>query len=113
MDTATLIAIETSTTTTTTTTFTPTTNTAICTIHEMTTTPKHSNCVADMCHIIALRKPIPNQLRLKTPTSTTATNSDNNIVTVKQQENEKRAVGREEEGMGMEKQDRASKQKVE
>jgi len=101
LDAATTISRET--TTTTTTAIPAPANTAIRATYE--TTPQRLDRVADTCHVIAPRTPITNQVGLETPTSTTATNSDNAMATAKQQDNEKLAAGSEEEERKVGKQD--------
>ena len=73
--------------------------------------------MADILHVTATPKPVPNQSEVKQTTTVTtttrATDPNNTITTAEQQYNEDQAVGREEEERGVEKWDRANKQKAE
>jgi hypothetical protein len=73
---------------------------------------ERSDHVVDMCHIITTSMAIPTQLELETTTTTIATDSDNAIVTVEQQDNEEPAVG-EEEVKRVEKKKQTNKQEAE
>jgi hypothetical protein len=121
LDTATTIAYETTTTTitnantatTTTTTIPAPTSTAALAVYKTTTTPERPDRVADTRCIIALLTPTPTKPELETPTSTTATNSDNAIATVKHQDDEKRVAEREEGGEEVKKWEEMSEREVE
>jgi hypothetical protein len=78
-----------------------------------TATPERLNPVVDAHHIIAPPMPIPNQLELKTATSTTTAMDSNNTMAIEQQDNKEATVGGEkEQEMGVEKQDRTSERKT-
>src|ERR1700729_4057150 len=77
-----------------------------------TAMPAQLDCVVDACHVIALPMPITNQLALETITSTTTTDSNNTIMAITQQDNEKPGVGSEEEERRVEKQDRTGEREA-
>jgi hypothetical protein len=119
-DTATPIATETPTTIvtnantaiTTTTAIPAPTSTAALTVYKTTTTPERPDRVADARHVIASPMPFPTQVELEATTTTSSMDLNNAITTAEQQDNEKRAAGREV-GKGVEKWDGTSKREVE
>ena len=102
-DTATPITCKTPTTTT----IPAYTNTTAPTALEMTTTSEPSDRALDVRHVTATPTPVAALSRMK-PTNTTATDLNNAITTVKQQDDKEPGVGREEEEKGVGKQDGAS-----
>ena len=94
LNTATAVSQE---TTTTTTTIPTPANTAAPAIYKTTTTPKQLDCMANLCHVIAMSAAPPTQLPTITTTSATTTVSNHTITKVEQQDGEQSVKGKGEE----------------